>query len=232
VAVSLDLFGTLVTVDTPDDYAAAVGDALEERGVRVPDDWPALFRTAHASVEQGAEIPLADHVSDALAAGGVDADPGAVAEAVGTALTPAPDAVTRRDGAPALLAAAAERGPVGLLSNCSVPGLAESCLAHTAVDAARFDAVARPFPDAEAGAATDRVLGTYLHGLFENEGARDAFVDSLYESAGRARPDRDADAHATAGDPYDRAATLVAELGDALVDPLGFDALAGTRSDL
>jgi adenosylcobyric acid synthase len=83
------------------------------------------------------------------------------------------------------------------------------------------DAVERPFPDAEAGAATDRVLGTYLHGLFENETARDAFVDGVFSHVGIDRPDGDS----VTGSPYDRAADLVAGIGrEALVDGLGLRA--------
>ncbi|QCJ47394.1 cobyric acid synthase [Haloprofundus sp. MHR1] len=83
-----------------------------------------------------------------------------------------------------------------------------------AVDsAADAQAVETPFSrDGEAsaalGAASGRVLGTYLHGLFENERARSAFVDSVFASAGTQRPP------ATDGEsrsPYDRAAALVAE---------------------
>jgi adenosylcobyric acid synthase len=85
--------------------------------------------------------------------------------------------------------------------------------------------VARPFPDAPAGAATDRVLGTYLHGLFENEVAREAFLGRVFAAAGVERPAVDG----TAPSACDRAATLVAELGGALVDPLGLDALAGAE---
>ncbi|WP_246986763.1 cobyric acid synthase [Halorientalis marina] len=77
--------------------------------------------------------------------------------------------------------------------------------------------VARPFPavtddgaaDAAAdpdGAATAHVLGTYLHGLFENATAREAFVDSVFAAAGRERPAREGGT----ADPYDRAADLVA----------------------
>ena len=57
------------------------------------------------------------------------------------------------------------------------------------------------------GAATDRVLGTYLHGLFENRIARDGFLDRVFESAGKPRP-------APGGarrSPYDRAAALLDE---------------------
>ncbi|MDS0280941.1 cobyric acid synthase [Haloarcula onubensis] len=56
------------------------------------------------------------------------------------------------------------------------------------------------------GAATADVLGTYLHDLFTNRAAVDAFVENTFAAAGVERP-------ATAGegrlDPYDRTATLV-----------------------
>lgn len=44
----------------------------------------------------------------------------------------------------------------------------------------------RPFDG--MGAATDRVLGTYVHGLFENETVRNAFLDGVFEHAGIERP--------------------------------------------
>ena len=69
------------------------------------------------------------------------------------------------------------------------------------------DRVARPFPDAAAGAATDRVLGTYLHGLFENDTAREAFVERVFADAGLDRPP----AAAPDDSPFDRAAALVAD---------------------
>jgi adenosylcobyric acid synthase len=64
------------------------------------------------------------------------------------------------------------------------------------------------------GAARGNVLGTYLHGLFENRLAREAFVDRVYESAGHVRPETEGDGES----PYDRAAALVGELD---LDPLG-----------
>jgi len=65
--------------------------------------------------------------------------------------------------------------------------------------------VARPFES--GGAATDRVLGTYLHGLFENECARRAFVRTLFTEAGRDPPP----ISETRPSPYDQAATLLRE---------------------
>ncbi len=63
-------------------------------------------------------------------------------------------------------------------------------------------AVERPFEG--AGAATDRVIGTYLHGLFENRVAREAFLDRVFGTTGVERPEsREHDS------AYDRAAGLV-----------------------
>ena len=73
--------------------------------------------------------------------------------------------------------------------------------------------VARPL--GPESAATDRVLGTYLHGLFEDEAVREAFLATVFEAAGRPRPTRrsesDASAPADGRSPYDRAADLFAE---------------------
>ena len=89
--------------------------------------------------------------------------------------------------------------------------------------------VAGLFPHDEAGVATDRVAGTYLHGLFENEPAREAFTEAVFTTAGVERPAGDAGSFS----PYDRAAALVAGLGQPpLVDGLGLDALDGTAVEL
>jgi adenosylcobyric acid synthase len=75
---------------------------------------------------------------------------------------------------------------------------------------------ARPFP--AGGAATDRVLGTYLHGLFENERAREAFVCNVAAAAGHEVPSttdgRAAEDGTTGTSPYDRAADLLREHAD------------------
>ena len=73
--------------------------------------------------------------------------------------------------------------------------------------------VLRPF--AGSGAATDRVLGTYLHGLFENEAPRRAFCETVFEAAGLDAPSRDTSRR----DPADAAADLLREHVD--VGPLG-----------
>ena len=62
-------------------------------------------------------------------------------------------------------------------------------------------------PLGEGSTATDRVVGTYLHGLFENDGVRRAFVRSVFESAHKRPPPGKTDRPS----PYNRAATLVDE---------------------
>ncbi|TKX63067.1 cobyric acid synthase [Halorubrum sp. ASP1] len=69
--------------------------------------------------------------------------------------------------------------------------------------------------------ATERVLGTYLHGLFETAAVRDAFVERVFAHAGLARPN----GAATDRSPYDRAADLVAEHVD--LGAAGLDGLLG-----
>lgn len=82
------------------------------------------------------------------------------------------------------------------------------------------DDVERPFPgdrnDTPSGAATDRILGTYLHGIFENDCVREAFVENVFATVDRERPVIDRSTQ----DPYDRAATLLSTNVD--LDPLGF----------
>jgi adenosylcobyric acid synthase len=63
-------------------------------------------------------------------------------------------------------------------------------------------------PTAALGAARGRVVGTYLHGLFENHSVRDRFLDSLFEARDQTRPG----AERSASTPYDRAADLIAEM--------------------
>ena len=70
----------------------------------------------------------------------------------------------------------------------------------------------RPFEG--SGAARDHVFGTYLHGLFENRRAREVFVDAVYESAGRTRPETRDERESL----HDRAAALVSRLD---LDALG-----------
>ena len=92
-----------------------------------------------------------------------------------------------------------------------------------AVDGSK-DGLSTPFSDpeddrdgVELGAATAGVLGTYLHGLFENDRVRRGFVDHVRTTAGidpRGHPNADPsggapDPSGGAPDPYDRAADLL-----------------------
>jgi FMN phosphatase YigB (HAD superfamily) len=138
VAVSFDLFGTLVDADRPDDPASAVATQLRERDVAVPDDWAAAYREPHVDAPEGAEIPLMAHVSAALASRGVEAPGNAARRAVVSAFDPE---VETREGAPEAVEAAAERGPVAVLSNCAVPQLARTALIRSNLDREAFDAV-------------------------------------------------------------------------------------------
>lgn len=125
VPVSFDLFGTLVTVDRPEDPAAAVARELVARDVAVPDDWAAAYRERHVDAPPGAEVPLPAHVAHALASRGVDAPRNAARRAVVSAFDPQ---LTVVEGTPGAVAAASEVGPVGLLSNCAVPDLVRRTL--------------------------------------------------------------------------------------------------------
>ena len=139
VAVSFDLFGTLVTVDMPSDPAKAVATELRNRGVSVPPDFGDAYREMHIDAPDGAEIPLPAHVAAALSSRGVDAPNNAAHRAVVAAFDPT---VQRRDGALDAIEAAAELGPVGICSNCSVPELVGRTLIRAELQG-QFDAVVR-----------------------------------------------------------------------------------------
>jgi len=138
VAVTFDCFGTLVDAERPDDPAAAVAAELETRGVDVPGDWGRAYRERHVDAPAGAAVPLPAHVAAALRSRGVEAPGNVPRRAVVAAFDPA---VTTREGAPAAVAAAADAGPVGVLSNSAVPGLVRTALTRSALDREAFDAV-------------------------------------------------------------------------------------------
>lgn len=60
-------------------------------------------------------------------------------------------------------------------------------------------------PLGDASAATDLILGTYLHGLFENQNAKEAFVDTVFRTSCTSRPQK----QSSPVTPYERAADLV-----------------------
>ena len=129
-AVTFDVFETLVTMADPPDPAAAIREALVRRGVTVPADWAAAYGEVHVPVPDGRERPLAEHVRHALSSRGVTVAPELVTDAVFEAFA---ILVTRREGATSAVRTAKAVGPVGFLSNCSVPGLVEHALAAAAV---------------------------------------------------------------------------------------------------
>ncbi|MDQ2051216.1 HAD family hydrolase [Natronolimnohabitans sp. A-GB9] len=138
MGVSFDLFGTLVTADRPSDPAAAVAVELEKRDVDVPTDWADAYTEVHVDAPDGAEVPLPAHVSRALASRGVDVEHNAARRAVVAAFDPT---VETRPGAVEAVAAARERGPIAICSNCSVPELVGRTLVRSAFDRDDFDAV-------------------------------------------------------------------------------------------
>ena len=137
MAVTFDLFGTLVDVEYPTDPAEIVARELESRGVAVPDDWHVAYGERHVDAPAGAETALPAHVAAALNSRGVDAPDNAARHAVVAAFDPD---VTRRDDALEAVRTAANRGPVGLCSNCAVPELVPRTLIRAGLRG-EFDAV-------------------------------------------------------------------------------------------
>ncbi|MEF8842933.1 MAG: HAD family hydrolase [Haloarculaceae archaeon] len=140
MAVSFDLFGTLVAVDRPADPATAVGRELEALGHPIPSGWATAYRSPQVEVPEGVEVSLLEHVRAILRSDGPAGAPDE--RTVRRALLRAFDTDVRtRPGAERAVAAAAEHGPVGVLSNCSVPGLVARTLDRSTLDPGRFDAV-------------------------------------------------------------------------------------------
>ncbi|OYR52403.1 HAD family hydrolase [Halorubrum sp. Ea1] len=137
MAVTFDLFGTLVDVEYPSDPAEIVARELESRGVAVPDDWHVAYGERHVDAPAGAEVPLPAHVAHALDSRGVDAAENVVRHAVVAAFDPD---VTRREGALDAVRDVSEQGAVGLLSNCAVPELVSKTLIRAGLRG-EFDAV-------------------------------------------------------------------------------------------
>lgn len=143
-AISFDLFGTVVDVPYPTDPAAAVATELERRGITVPDDWRDAYIESHIEAPDGREVPLPAHVDAALKSRGVD-----VTQATSENGTPIRQAVlaafdsdvSTRERAVESVEAAADRGPVGILSNCSVPELVHRTLARSELDRELLDVV-------------------------------------------------------------------------------------------
>lgn len=184
-AVSFALFGTLVDADRPADPAGAVGAELRARGVTLPDDWHEAYHETHVDAPDGAEVPLPAHVSRALVSRGVDAPGNAPRRAVVAAFDPEVDT---RAGAVEAVAAARERGPVGLLVNCDVPELVGRTLVRSALSRDDFDAIVTSVacgwrkPDPRAFERVADALGVSVTTL-THVGA-DSAVDGAVRDAG------------------------------------------------
>lgn len=170
--VSFDLFGTLVAVNRPDNPADAVAVALEERGVSVPDDWPDAYDERHLDCPPGAELSLPEHVAAALASRSPPLDRTELVGEVAPAVRSAFDAETQiRDGAVTAVNDLAKQLPVGVLSNCSVPGLAERTIGRSSIDGRALDTVTTSVgcgwrkPDPRAFRAVARNLGVGVERL-------------------------------------------------------------------
>lgn len=137
-ATSFDCFGTLLSVDRPTDPAATVAEQLDARGIDVPDDWSRAYAQPHQQVDPGREQSLAEHVAATLRSRGRDPSESTVRAAVLAAFD---SPVQTRDGAAAAVEAATTVGPIGVCSNCSVPGLVERSLERSNLDIERFDAI-------------------------------------------------------------------------------------------
>ncbi|WP_299264474.1 HAD family hydrolase [Halorientalis sp.] len=169
MVVSFDLFGTLVEVDRSSDPADAVATTLSDRGVDVPDDWASAYRERHIDAPDGAAVPLPAHVNAALASRGVDTPGTAIRRAVVAAFDPA---VETRPGAVEAVRVAAAHGPVGVLSNCSVPHLVSRVLTRSDLPRDVLDATVTSIgcgwrkPDSRAFRAAATALDAPLASLW------------------------------------------------------------------
>ena len=171
-AVSFDLFGTLVSVERPNDPAAAIARALDDQGLTVPEDWSTAYREPHLDVKEGGEVPLPDHVTAALASRDEsifqqEIEP-VVEAAVSDAFAVEADS---RPGVEQTIETLTSRRPVAVLSNCAVPGLAEHALDSAGIVAEAFEAVVTSVdcgwrkPDRRAFAAVAEELGIAVEDL-------------------------------------------------------------------
>ncbi|WP_096390646.1 HAD family hydrolase [Halopenitus persicus] len=183
MALTFDLFGTLVDIDYPIDPAEAVARELESRDVPVPDDWHVAYGEVHVDAPEGAEVPLPAHVAAALASRDVEASDNVARHAVVAAFDPD---VTLRPGAREAVRAAGDRGPVGVLSNCSVPELVPRTLIRSGLRG-EFDAVTTSIgcgwrkPDRRAFEAAAEALDASLEDLTHvgDDPAADGAIEAL-----------------------------------------------------
>ncbi|MFB6283390.1 MAG: HAD family hydrolase [Halobacteria archaeon] len=145
---SFDLFGTLVEVRQPSPHES-IATELGKRNIVVPEDWCDAFHENHLDLPAWKEVPLPEHVGAALESRGVtprdsteEPESGGrepLHEAVFDAF--APETVETREGVLEAVDCALSYGETGVLSNCSVPGLAELVLERSGIPIECFDVV-------------------------------------------------------------------------------------------
>lgn len=138
MAVSFDLFGTLIVADRPEEPATELAESLKTQGVRVPDDWAELYWKPHLDRPKGAETPLDAHIGAILDGHGVAVTDKQIERAIEQVFAPSVETVP---GALDVVAWADNRGPIAVCSNCSIPGLVERALDRSAIDRTVFDTV-------------------------------------------------------------------------------------------
>lgn len=137
MAISFDCFGTLVTADRPAEPWSVVADELAARDVEIPEDWESAYRSSHVDLQPLEELSLVTHTAAALESHGINPPRAVVREALLDAFD---SPISVCDGAGVALQVVAAAGPVGICSNCSVPGLVERTL-DRADFSISFDAV-------------------------------------------------------------------------------------------
>ncbi|QZA87467.1 HAD family hydrolase [Salinarchaeum sp. IM2453] len=138
MAISFDLFGTLIEADRPTEPSTAVKDGLKSSGVSVPSDWKDAYWEHHLSKPEGAEISLKEHVQAALESRGVQAEESQVDQALQEAFDPK---VYTRPNARDIVRWANRQGPVAVCSNCTIPGLVDRSIRRSDISIDVFDVV-------------------------------------------------------------------------------------------
>jgi len=137
VAVTFDLFGTLVDVEYPSDPRRSSPANWSRAASRYRTTGTSRTASDTWTPRRAREVPLPAHVAHALDSRGVEAADNVVRHAVVAAFDPD---VTRRDGALEAVRDVSDQGPVGLLSNCAVPELVPKTLIRAGLRG-EFDAV-------------------------------------------------------------------------------------------
>jgi len=141
-AISFDLFGTLVAVERTTHPADLIAAELSERGISVPADWHDVYHEPRGDMSAETEQSLVEHVDTLLSREGVVPTEPVPEETLEQVLLAAFDTpVETPPAAEVVLNTFSGVLPVGILSNCSVPGLVEQVLSRSTLDPTEFDAI-------------------------------------------------------------------------------------------